>query len=587
MTKVVIKQAKIKNYPSKQNLFRPNELYPEYLFPEDLSKETNLVYPMIRDALVMMGFDTNHFGTCCWNPLGELIKPGDNVLIKPNLVLDKNASGCGNDCLYTNPSLVAAIVDYVLIALKGSGRIIIGDAPLQECSFEKLSMESGYAEMVAYYKTKNIDISLVDFRNVKTIINNNLHYMQEDESSNGIDVRIDEASAFVGLDQDRIEKMRITNYDPRILQKHHDVNRHEYRISEYVLKADVIINMPKPKTHRKAGVTISLKNLVGINANKEYLPHHTIGSKEEGGDAYQVSNNYLTFANKILDLKNELVHDNDMVLAGIAQALYQGLLEKGLKVSKEKYWEGSWYGNDTIWRTIKDLNAILLYANKDGVLTNSIQRKVLIVGDMIVSGQKEGPLEPVPIYPGAVVVGLDSVWFDRVVCSLMGFSYREIPSLCRYSNEDRYPICLSEDYEVISNNPSWNGQRCETIVKESSLEFQPTIGWIEKLGNKYIERLIDSLHTESVNCVYVFGAGTGGIYAKEILGKNNIKITAFIDNNVELHGQLIDGTIKCISPNDVPAGSHIIIGARDRYSKEIEKQIEEMKCICNGIINKG
>lgn len=32
----------------------------------------------------------------------------------------------------------------------------------------------------------------------------------------------------------------------------------------------------RPKTHRKADVTIFLRNLVGINANKEFLPHHAV-----------------------------------------------------------------------------------------------------------------------------------------------------------------------------------------------------------------------------------------------------------------------------------------------------------------------
>ena len=82
------------------------------------------------------------------------------------------------------------------------------------------------------------------------------------------------------------DNMRITNYDPAYLKQHHNADKHEYFINSDVLNADVVINMPKPKTHRKAGVTISMKNLVGINCRKEYLPHHTNGSKEEGGDEY-------------------------------------------------------------------------------------------------------------------------------------------------------------------------------------------------------------------------------------------------------------------------------------------------------------
>lgn len=587
MTKIVIKTEKVNKYPNKNTLFRPDYAYPEYLFPDDLSKERNIIYSMIRDSFKMLGYDDEHYGTSEWNPLAEIIKPGDNVLIKPNMVLDTNLSGCGVDCLYTNPSLVAAVVDYVLIALKGKGHIVVGDAPLQECKFEKLTVESGYTDMIEYYKSKNVDISLVDFRNVKTDVHNQLHYMQESESTNGMDVRIDEASLFYGMSQSRMENLRITNYDPRILQLHHDANKHEYRISEYVLNADVIINMPKPKTHRKAGVTISLKNLVGINANKEYLPHHTIGSSEEGGDAYQKSNNYLTYANQILDMRNELVHDKDMELAELAESLYQGMLKKGQKISKEKYWEGSWHGNDTIWRTIKDLNTILFYADKNGKLVNTIQRKVFIIADMIVSGQKEGPLEPVPIYPGTVVMGTDPVWFDRVVCSLMGFSYHNIPSLRNYSPEDAYPITKENEYEIISNNALWDGNSCERIEREHSLEFQPTIGWVEKIGNKYIDGLIKDIRLKRISEVYIWGAGAGGIYAKQVLERNCIKIKAFVDNNSELNGQLIDSDLMCIAPKDVPNYSYLIISTRDRYVENIKKQIEEMNCFYLGTINIG
>jgi hypothetical protein len=34
------------------------------------------------------------------------------------------------------------------------------------------------------------------------------------------------------------------------------------------------------------GMTCALKNLVGINANKNWLPHHTEGTPEQGGDQF-------------------------------------------------------------------------------------------------------------------------------------------------------------------------------------------------------------------------------------------------------------------------------------------------------------
>src|SRR5690606_2650770 len=48
----------------------------------------------------------------------------------------------------------------------------------------------------------------------------------------------------------------------------------------------LVINLPKLKTHKKTGVTLSLKNLVGINGDKNWLPHHSLGSVGEGGDEF-------------------------------------------------------------------------------------------------------------------------------------------------------------------------------------------------------------------------------------------------------------------------------------------------------------
>ena len=78
-------------------------------------------------------------------------------------------------------------------------------------------------------------------------------------------------SDFFGECKRNIKNMRITNYDPSIMQRHHNEEKHEYYISDYALQADVIINIPKPKCHRKAGMTAALKNFVGLNVRKEFV----------------------------------------------------------------------------------------------------------------------------------------------------------------------------------------------------------------------------------------------------------------------------------------------------------------------------
>lgn len=54
------------------------------------------------------------------------------------------------------------------------------------------------------------------------------------------------------------------DYDAAEVNRHHTGGRHEYLIARSAVEADVLISLPKIKTHKKAGVTLSLKNLVGI-----------------------------------------------------------------------------------------------------------------------------------------------------------------------------------------------------------------------------------------------------------------------------------------------------------------------------------
>ena len=62
------------------------------------------------------------------------------------------------------------------------------------------------------------------------------------------------------------------DYDRRKTVSFHREGHHVYSVSKTALESDVIINLPKLKTHMKAGVTISLKNMIGIIGEKaQYL----------------------------------------------------------------------------------------------------------------------------------------------------------------------------------------------------------------------------------------------------------------------------------------------------------------------------
>lgn len=407
-----------------------------------------------------------------------LIQPGMNVLIKPNLVMDKNQNeNGGTDCLYTQAAVVEPVLQFAIKCLKGKGKIVIGDAPMQECVFDNIV---GYKEMVERYQRDNecgVKVQLVDFRELVSVYKDGIHYSQINKNAKGKIINLGKYSEFFDVNKDS-RKMRVTNYDPRILPKHHYGEKQEYYVSEYLLNADVIINMPKPKCHRKGGVTIALKNLVGINTRKEFLPHHTKGAKQDGGDEYLNRSVIHSFRSTLFDYKNILEAKKKYSMARIIK-LPIGVCSLLLKNKKSNYSEGSWYGNDTISRTIVDLNRIAFYADKRGDIQTNKQRKMIIVADMIVSGEKEGPVLPSPKNVGIIAAGQNPVCFDEAISTMMGFDYKKIPSIVRARKSKSQLPLVDENEQVflISNKDSINEKKIGELESRDLLWFEPTSGW--------------------------------------------------------------------------------------------------------------
>lgn len=465
-------------YPDAHMLFRPDTAYAEYPFKET-AVEMNSVYAAVREAMYALELDTEHYGTAQWNPLGKIIVPGNTVLLKPNLVMDVNRNQLGGtDCLYTQPAVVAAAIDYVVIALKGEGKIVVGDAPMQECDFERLIRQSGYDKLIQYYKDKGIDIELVDFRQLKSTVKAGEHYSQINDAATGKIVKLNRESEFSTEKPQNIQKMRVTNYDPRIMSQHHNADTHEYFVSDYVLQADVIINLPKPKSHRKAGFTAALKNLVGINTRKEFLPHHTRGGQEQGGDEYLHSSIAYDMRSMLIDRINIYAADNAHIRARLLR-LGTKACSLILCLERKKYSEGSWYGNHTISRTITDLNKIILYADKNGVMQDRPVRKMMIIADMIVSGEKEGPVFPSPKNVGIIAAGLNPVCFDEAICTVMGFDVNKVPTLtCARASKGKYKIVSADEVPfIVSNAEQYNGKMIKELSAESVFHFIPSSGW--------------------------------------------------------------------------------------------------------------
>jgi len=246
-----------------------------------------------------------------------------------------------------------------------------------------------------------------------------------------------------------------------------------------MLEADVIINLPKPKTHRIAGYTAALKNMIGINTRKEYLPHHRKGPKEKKGDEYIGTHSLLKWINSNMnDLKNWALDKQIDFMVDACNEICRCTGKKLDKLEQDRKKFGMWYGNDTIWRTILDVNKIVYFCNKEGCICDEQQRKVLHFGDMIVCGEKEGPLRPSYKKVGGILFSDNPVSFDFCVVKLMGFDYKKIPTL-KNALEDK---CLikekTDDIRLHSNEEDF-----DRVVNDInySFRFEPSVGWRDYL----------------------------------------------------------------------------------------------------------
>ena len=241
----------------------------------------------------------------------------------------------------------------------------------------------------------------------------------------------------------------------------------------------MIINLVKPKTHRIAGYTAALKNMIGINSRKEYLPHHMKGSVAYGGDEYQHSHTLLKYINSTgNDIRNWALKKGMVQLAKTMSKFCRmtGKRLDSLEKNRKKF--GMWYGNDTIWRTILDVNYIVRYCDKEGKMQNEPQRKILHIGDMIVCGEKEGPLQPSYKYVGGILFSESAVEFDICTTKLMGFNYLKFPTLKNAISDRRLYTGNPKDVYMQSNEKSFDGS---VININKDFHFSPTEGWKEFL----------------------------------------------------------------------------------------------------------
>ncbi len=468
-------------YPA-QPPFSPAEDYPEHPFPAVArATEPNPAYAGVRQALRLLGLDADRFGGSDWNPLGVLINPGDTVVLKPNFVRDFRETQPGHgDCLITHGAVIRAVADYVYLALQGSGRLIIADAPQNDADFDEMRRIAGLDTLAEFYRTHaRLEPEIYDLRpEAARKINGVIvgHTSLAGDPAGYVRVNLGRHSAFAEINE-LCHRLYGSEYDQAELHEHHHDDVHEYLISRTVLDADCVISLPKLKTHKKTGLTVNLKNLVGINGNKNWLPHHREGTPAQGGDQY--ADNGFT---RRFERRTVRGFRNLFPRLGPLRPLLGGPLARlGKRVFGDTNHgtirSGNWYGNDTTWRMVIDLNRVLLYADTDGNLSAAPRRKFFSIVDGIIAGEGNGPLDPTPKPAGLVLAGGNPVAVDLTCARLMGFDCGRLPVLQRALLGHPLPLTGFDlaDVSVHSNAPAFNRRLVE--FEGRALAFRPHFGW--------------------------------------------------------------------------------------------------------------
>jgi uncharacterized protein (DUF362 family) len=486
--------------------FDPGEPYPEYPFATDALHPGNRVYGAVREVLRLAGLDASLFGSPVWNPLGDLVGPGGTVLIKPNWVRHYHIRDEDIFGIITHPAVLRPLIDYAFKAVGPGGRVWVMDAPLFDTDFSILRKVCQLDELEQALRARGVPVTIADMRSLVAVNEQGVivhRERRETWASEGVEFDLGPESALAGLGTS-LRNVFGSDYDRRVTASYHtapDGNRqhHRYRISRRALEADLVISVPKLKTHKKTGVTLNVKNMIGINTDKNYIPHYRVGAPLDGGDEFPDS------GSPAKRLRRRFVrHSVDLMLGrsgGLGTRAAQVFMKTWLPINRSRLERraghkldpvdvfyrtvqgdvartGDWWGNDTCWRCGLDINTILRYGTTEGLLSDRPMRRYFSLIDGIVGGEGEGPSAPTPRGAGVLVAGFDPIATDIVATQIMGFDPDRIRDLryasgarCRPLTDNRLPIV------VCSNRPEWQGH----IEAGSSLAFQPHPAWASYL----------------------------------------------------------------------------------------------------------
>ncbi len=405
-------------------------------------------------------------GSCCGNIVTLDIRHikiseiyDKKILLKPNWVrhsIHKN----DNICLCTNEKF---IIETTKVVLKYKPKsIIIGDAPIQGCNWNLLLSKTFYSAIDKLSSFYSVPITIKDYRRIVFDPKNNK--LEQERHSLDEYIIIDAGKrSYMEPITNNYKKFRVTSYDPDRLFEFHNIGMHKYCITKDIFDCDTIITLPKIKTHQKSGITNALKILVGINGDKNYLPHHRVGPIERGGDCYPGYNPLRTASELVLDYANRNKGKRKYKLYNSISSL----LWKMSLPNQEQTLTAGWYGNDTVWRMVFDINLIALYGRKDSSIADEPQRIIYSLCDGIIGGQGDGPLNPDPLALGIISLTNNAYLMDILVGHIFRLNIDRI-SMLREAKK------MLSKYSIFLNNKKIEIDDINNI----SLDVTMPPGWI-------------------------------------------------------------------------------------------------------------
>lgn len=416
----------------------------------------------------------------------DFVRPGDRVVLKPNWVKehDERHPGPGRwDYVVTHPTIIEGVIRWVAPQLQGRGQITICDAPQTDSSFATLRAYCQLDRVIDECRRDfpELTIALLDLRPEEWHAVDGVTVSKTQlpgDPLGSTQVSLNAGSEFVGYSG--CGKLYGASYDMAETNDHHQGERHDYLLCRTPMDADVLINLPKLKTHKKVGLTCALKNLVGINANKNWLPHHTEGTPSQGGDQFPADTAKARLEHSWMGTAKRVLKDSPLLSRFFVPLKKLGRLAFG--DTQKVVRSGNWHGNDTCWRMVLDLNKCLFFYDGAGQPRQRPLRYLAVV-DGIIGGEGNGPMAPDPKPAGVVIAGTHPLAVDCVAASLMGFDWTKIRML-RGAFEQRAPRFAefrAEDLQVSSDRPAWNGPLARLT---EDFGFKPHFGWVHAIEKR-------------------------------------------------------------------------------------------------------